>query len=109
MSLLPRLASGNEDNLVEFEAGSHLAGGNQVAMVDWIECATHDTETMSLMRVGAAPSGQASGPRWQGHEFLDAPAGLLAVRATFADRPGDQQQDEEETEPEDSEGPGRDW
>ena len=75
MSLLPRLAGGNEDNLVEFEAASHLAGGNQVAMVDWIECATHDTETMSLMRVGAAPSGQASGPRWQGHEFPTLPPG----------------------------------
>ena len=109
MSLLPRLTGGNEDNFVEFEAGSYLACGNQVAVVDRIERATHDTEAMPLMRVGAAPSGQASGPRWQGHEFSDAPAGLLAVRATFADRPSDQQQDKEETEPEDSEGPGRDW
>jgi len=28
MSLLPRLAGRNEDNLIEFEAGSHLASGN---------------------------------------------------------------------------------
>ena len=73
MSFLPWLAGRNEDNLIEFEAGSHLAGGNEVTMVDWIECATHDAETMELMRVGAAPSGQASGPRWQGHEFPTLP------------------------------------
>jgi len=33
----------------------------------------------------------------------------LAVRATPADRPGDQQQDEEHAKREDTESPGRNW
>ena|SRR6188472_362003 len=109
MGFLPRLAGGNEDHLVELEATSHLARGNEVAMVDWIKRATHDTESMSLVRVGAAPSGQTGGSRWQGHEFSDAPAEPLAVWAALADRPGDQQQDGQQSEREDSEGRGGNW
>src|SRR5512133_2728805 len=108
MGLLPRLAGGNEDHLVELEATSHLARGNEVAMVDWIKRATHDTESISLVRVGAAPSGQAGGSRWQGHEFSDAPAESLAVWAAPADRPGDQQQHGKQSKREGTKERGRD-
>src|SRR5512133_678240 len=108
MGLLPRLARGNEDHLVELEANSHFARGNEVSMVDWIKRATHDTESMSLVRVGAALPGQAGGSRWQSHQSSDARAQPLAVWAAPADRPGDQQQDGKQSKREGSEGRGRD-
>jgi hypothetical protein len=107
MSFLPWLAGRNEDDLIELQASTDLARSDEVAMVDWVKRAAHDTEPVSLVRVGAALSGQARGPRWQGHKLFDAPAGPLAVGAALADRPGDQQQDEKQAEREDSEGPGR--
>jgi hypothetical protein len=50
-----------------------------------------------FMRLGTALPGQACRARWQGHPVV------LAVRATPADRPGDQQQDQEQTERDNSE------
>ena len=63
MSLLPRLASRNEDNFVKTEATGHLTGSDQVAVVDWIERATHHAEPITLLRVEAALPGQACGAR----------------------------------------------
>jgi len=63
MSLLPRLTGRNEDNFVKTEATSHLTGGDQVAVVDWIEGATHHTKPITLLRVEAALPGQACGAR----------------------------------------------
>ena len=59
MSLLPRLTSRNENNLVKTKATSHLTRGNQVAVVDWIEGATHHTKPITLLRVEAALPRQA--------------------------------------------------
>ena len=64
-------------------------------MVDGIKRATHDAEPVPLMRLGTALPGQACRARWQRHPVA------LAMRATPADRPGDQQQDEEHAERED--------
>ena len=63
MSLLPRLASRNEDDLVKTEATGHLTGSDQVAVVDWIERATHHAEPITLLRVEAALPGQTCGAR----------------------------------------------
>jgi len=108
MGLLPRLAGGNEDHLVELEATSHFARGNEVSMVNWIKRATHDTESMSLVRVGAALPGQAGGSRWQSHKSSDARAEPLAMWAAPTNRPGDQQQDGKQSKRKGSEGRGRD-
>ena len=42
--LLPRLARGDEDDLVEPEPGLHLAGGDEVTVVDGVEGPTHHPE-----------------------------------------------------------------
>ncbi len=59
MRLLPRLTGRNENNLVKTKATSHLTRGDQVAVVDWIEGATHHTKPITLLRVEAALPGQA--------------------------------------------------
>ena len=59
MSLLPWLASRNENNLVKTEATGHLTSGDQVTVVDWIEGATHHAKPITLLRVEAALPGQA--------------------------------------------------
>ena len=100
MSLLPGLSGGYEDNLVEIEATGHLAGSDKVAVVNGIECATHDAEPISLLGLSTAMPSQACGARRRRRDHA------LAVRASLADRPGDQQQDEEYAEPENSKGPG---
>jgi hypothetical protein len=76
--------------------------------VNWIKCATHDTKSMPLVRVGAALPGQAGGSRWQSHESSDARAQPLAVWAAPANRPGDQQQHGKQSKREDTEERGRD-
>lgn len=63
MSLLPGLASRNENNLVKTEATRHFTRGDQVAVVDWIEGATHHAKPITLLRVEAALPGQACGAR----------------------------------------------
>lgn len=63
MSLLPRLASWNENNLVKIEPTGHLTRGDQVSVVDWIEGATHHAKPITLLRVKAALPGQACGAR----------------------------------------------
>ena len=63
MSLLPWLASRNENNLVKTEATGHLTRGDQVAVVDWIEGATHHAKPITLLRVEAALPGQPCGAR----------------------------------------------
>ena len=99
ISLLPGLSGGYEDNFVEIEATSHLAGGDKVAVVDGIERATHDAEPVTFMRLGIALPGQTCrSRRRRGH--------ALAVWAAPADRPGDQQQAKEDAERENSKGPG---
>ena len=100
MSLLPGLSGGYENDLVEAEATGDLAGGDQVAVVDRIKRATHDAEPVTLVRLGTALPGQPCRARWRCDH-------ALAVRAAPADRPGDQQQDEEDAERENSKGPGR--
>jgi NAD(P)H-dependent FMN reductase len=101
LRLLPGLPGRYENDLVETEATGNLAGRDQVAVVDRIKRATHDAKPVPLMRLGTALPGQACRARWQGH------AVALAMRATPADRPGDQQQDEEQTERNKSEERGR--
>jgi hypothetical protein len=63
MGLLPRLAGRNEDNLVKTEATGHLTSGDQVAVVDWIERATHHAKPITLLWVESALPGQACGAR----------------------------------------------
>ena len=63
MSLLPWLASRNENNLVKTEATGHLTRGDQVAVVDWIEGATHHAKPRAVLRVEAALPSQACGAR----------------------------------------------
>jgi hypothetical protein len=63
MSLLPWLASRNENNFVKTEATGHLTSGDQVTVVDWIEGATHHAKPIALLRVEAALPGQACGAR----------------------------------------------
>ena len=63
MSLLPRLAGRNEDNLVKTEATGHLTRGDQVSVVNWIERATHHAKPITLLRVEAALPGQPCGAR----------------------------------------------
>ena len=63
MSLLPRLAGRNENNLIKTEATRHLTGSDQVAVVDWIEGATHHAKPITLVRVEATLPSQACGAR----------------------------------------------
>jgi hypothetical protein len=42
VSLLPGLPGGYENDLVQTESTGYFAGGNQVAVMDWIKSATHD-------------------------------------------------------------------
>ena len=44
VGLLPRLAGGDEDDLVEAEPGLHLGGRHQVPVVDRVEGAAHDAD-----------------------------------------------------------------
>ncbi len=44
--LLPRLAGGDEDDLVEVQERLDLAGSDQVAMVDGIEGPTHHPDPL---------------------------------------------------------------
>ena len=65
-----------------------------------IKRATHDAEPVRLMRLGTALPGQPCRARWRCDH-------ALTVRAALADRPGDQQQEEEDAEPQNAKGPGR--
>ena len=67
ISLLPGLPRRYENDLIEAEATGDLAGGDEVAVVDRIERATHDAEPVPFMRLGTALPGQACRARWQGH------------------------------------------
>ena len=67
--------------------------------MDGIKRATHDAEPVRFMRLGTALPSQTCRARWRR-------AHALTVRAAFADRPGDQQQDGKETERENSKRPG---
>jgi hypothetical protein len=69
-------------------------------VVDRIERATHHAEPVTLVRLGTALPGQPCRAKWRCDH-------ALTVRAAFADRPGDQQQDEEDGEPQNSKCPGR--
>ena len=84
MSLLPGLSGGYEDDLVKSEASGYYA------------------EPVRYVRLGIALPGQYCRASGRGDH-------ALAVRATPADRPGDQQQDQEDAEREKSKGPGRNW
>src|SRR4029450_8496359 len=99
MSLLPRLSGGYENDLVEAEATGYFAGGDEVAVMNRIKDATHDAEPVTLVRLDPALPGQPCSARWRGH--------ALAVRAAPADRPGDQQEDQEDAERQNSKGPRR--
>lgn len=47
--LHPRLTRGNEDHLVEFELLLNLARRDQVAVVNRVEGATHDTDACTSL------------------------------------------------------------
>jgi hypothetical protein len=102
VSFLPGLSGGYEHDLVEPEASGYFAGGDQVAVVNRIKRATHYAQSVRFVRLGTALPGQPCRARGRGDH-------ALAVRATLADRPGDQQQDQEDAERENSKGPGRNW
>ncbi len=46
--LLSRLAGGNKDYGIEGKAVRRLAGGDQVAIVDWIKGAAHDPNALGI-------------------------------------------------------------
>jgi hypothetical protein len=69
-------------------------------MVNRIKSATHHAEPVMFVRLGTALPGQPCRARWCDH--------ALTVRATLADRPRDQQQEQEDAERQNSKCPGRD-
>jgi hypothetical protein len=52
LRLLVRPARGDEDDLVELEVVRHLARGDQVAMMDGIECSSHHSHTSLPLAIG---------------------------------------------------------
>ena len=55
VGLLPRLAGGDEDDLVEVEPRLDLTGGHEVAVVDRVERPAHDAEAHAQWWVPSVP------------------------------------------------------
>ena len=85
VGLLPRLAGGHEDDLVEPEQACDLAGGDEVAVVDRVERAAHDPDSSACHRTslsgptGAGPGGPAPA---DGSAGADPEAGARRTAAT---------------------------